>query len=491
MALIATFVVTMVACSKDRHIVGSIADLAGARIGVQLGTTSDIYVSDYEDDEAGTKIERYNKGTDAIHALKQEKIDAVVIDIEPAKAYIKNNPGLRMLDEEFSNEDYAFCIAKTNNDLLLNVNKAIADLTKDGTIDKIKANYINDDGSIGQFKYTDNNPDESAGTLIVATNITFPPYEYYHNKEVVGIDMDIMRAVADKLSMAIRIEDMEFDAIITAVQSGKANIGAAGITMTEERKKNINFTDSYTNAKQVVIVKNDDYEGLEQRLVEKINSNFIQDNRWHYLVAGLINTLIIALLAGVLGTTLGFIIAVIRSSHDKNGNLKILNFICKIYVNIFRGTPVMVQLLIIYYVIFASINTEKILVAVIAFGLNSAAYVAEIVRSGIMAIDNGQFEAGRCLGLTHSQTMRYIILPQAFKNVLPALCNEFISLLKETSISGYIGLMDLTKGGDIIRSITYEAFLPLIAVALVYLLLVMLLSYAVSVLERRLKQNER
>ena len=150
----------------------------------------------------------------------------------------------------------------------------------------------------------------------------------------------------------------------------------------------------------------------------------------------------------------------------------------------------MIQLLIIYYVIFANINASKIFVAVIAFGLNSAAYVAEIVRSGIMAVDVGQFEAGRSLGLNYRQTMVAIVLPQAVKNILPALCNEFISLMKETSISGYIGLMDLTKGGDIIRSTTYEAFLPLIAVAVIYFVLVMLLSRLVNLLERKLRNNE-
>ena len=149
------------------------------------------------------------------------------------------------------------------------------------------------------------------------------------------------------------------------------------------------------------------------------------------------------------------------------------------------------QLLIIYYVIFSSVDINKIIVAVISFGLNSAAYVSEVVRSGIMAVDQGQFEAGRSLGLTYNQTMISIILPQAFKNILPALCNEFISLLKETSISGYIGLVDLTKGGDIIRSTTYEAFMPLIAVALIYLVIVMTLTAAVNKLERRLRNNER
>lgn len=198
----------------------------------------------------------------------------------------------------------------------------------------------------------------------------------------------------------------------------------------------------------------------------------------------------ITLFAVMLGIILGFLIAIVRTNHDRNGGLPILNAICKVYLTVVRGTPVMIQLLIIYYVILASV-TNKIMVATIAFGLNSAAYVAEIVRSGIMSVDIGQFEAGRSLGLNYKQTMQAIILPQAIKNILPALLNEFISLLKETSISGYIGLMDLTKGGDIIRSNTYEAFLPLLAVALIYLVIVMILSACVNKLERRLRNNER
>lgn len=224
--------------------------------------------------------------------------------------------------------------------------------------------------------------------------------------------------------------------------------------------------------------------------IASFHQNFIEDSRWQYLVKGLGNTIIIALFAVLIGIVLGFVIAIIRSTHDREGRMKILNTICKVYLTVIRGTPVMVQLLIIYYVVLVSVN-NKILVAVLAFGLNSAAYVAEIMRSGIMSIDPGQFEAGRCLGLNYNQTMINIILPQAFKNVLPALANEFIVLLKETSISGYIGLMDLTRGGDIIRSQTWEALMPLLAVASLYLIMVMLLTYGVGKLERRLRNNER
>lgn len=219
--------------------------------------------------------------------------------------------------------------------------------------------------------------------------------------------------------------------------------------------------------------------------------NFIKDDRWQYLTDGLKNTLLITILAVVMGMILGFLIAIIRATHDKTGKLKILNFFAKVYLTVIRGTPVVVQLLIIYFVIFGSVSIDKLLVAVLAFGLNSAAYVAEIVRSGIMSIDGGQFEAGSSLGLSYAQTMIYIIIPQAFKNVLPALANEFIVLLKETSVAGYIAIADLTKGGDIIRSQTYEAFMPLIAVALIYLVMVMLLTHLVSKLERRLAKNDR
>ena len=225
--------------------------------------------------------------------------------------------------------------------------------------------------------------------------------------------------------------------------------------------------------------------------VDSFKQNFIEQDRWHYLANGLGTTLLITFFSVLIGMVLGFIIAIIRFTHDKTGKMKVGNFLCRIYLTVIRGTPVVVQLLIIYFVIFASVPISKIFVAIIAFGINSGAYVAEIVRSGIASIDDGQFEAGRSLGLNYRQTMISIILPQAFKNVLPALANECIVLLKETSVSGYIAVQDLTKGGDIIRSQTYSAFMPLISVAIIYLVMVVVLSHFVTKLERRLRQSDR
>ena len=237
-------------------------------------------------------------------------------------------------------------------------------------------------------------------------------------------------------------------------------------------------------------------------LKEQFILNFIEDSRWKYLLGGLGNTLLIAFFAVLMGVAIGIVVAMIRSTYDKNREtlerrkgfgyyiFTVVNAICKIYLTVVRGTPVVVQLLIAYFLIFQS-STNGVMVASIAFGINSGAYVDEILRGGIMSIDNGQFEAGRSLGFNYVQTMTYIIIPQVFKTVLPTLLNEFIALLKETSIAGYVGIKDLTKAGDIIRGRTFSAFMPLLAVAAVYLLLVMFLTFIVSRLERRLRKNER
>ena len=463
------------------------------------------------------------------------------------------------------------------------------------------------------------------GKLIMVTNATFPPYEFYQGSRIVGIDADMVREIAKRNNLELVIEDMAFDSVIAAVQTGKADVAASGITVTEDRKKQIDFTTSYVKADQVIIVRKDsdivgpesmrgkrigvqhgttgdmyvtenlqeperfqdgalavaslvtgkihavvldsapaeehvarnkgirilpmalvseeyamavsksrpellaminrtmaemkadgtmdaiwaryldkdgkplavpavaaeEDKGMWARLSDSFEVNFVKDDRWHYLVDGFLVTIEISACAVLMGLCIGFLVAVVRSAHDQTGRYKVLNFLCHIYLTVVRGTPVVVQLLIIYFVIFGSVDVSKVLVAIVAFGVNSGAYVAEIIRSGIMAVDSGQMEAGRSLGLSYGTTMRSVILPQAFKNVLPALGNEFIVLLKETSVCGYIALQDLTKGGDIIRSQTYDAFLPLIAVALTYLVVVVCLSQLLKKLENSLKKNER
>jgi len=252
-SLAALLLLSLSACgaSVPANAVFSIDDLPGKAIGVQLGTTGDIYASDYESE--GSTVERYNKGADAVLALKQGKIDCVIIDNEPAKVFVSKNTDLTILDEPFALEEYAICVSKDNPELTASINEALAALKADGTIDKIVANYIGDD--TGSFKYASTNTDYSNGKLVMATNAEFPPYEYKEGDTITGIDADIAQAVADYLKMELSIEDMAFDSIIAAVQSGKASVGIAGLTITEDRLENIDFTEPYTTATQVIIVR--------------------------------------------------------------------------------------------------------------------------------------------------------------------------------------------------------------------------------------------
>lgn len=477
------------ACNNNKHrSIEHPSDIRGSKIGVQLGSTGDLRVSAYENDSAGTQIERFTKTSDAIQALLQGKLDCIVEDEQPAKAFVQQNPGLSILPETFSIDHYAFCVSKSDPQLLKQLNKALEQLQNSGQTDTILDRHIRQGLPVA---YLAKNVARPNGTLVVATNATYKPYEYYDNGRIVGIDVDIMQAVCDILGMELKMEDMNFDAVITSVQTGKAQVGASGLTITPERQKNVSFSLPYSECRQVIIINNGETENKGMSLASRFKADFIADAHYTYLLQGLGNTLLITVFAIILSLLLGSLIAIIRATHDQQHRLPVLNFLCQVYLTIIRGTPTMVQLLIIYYVVFAAADISKVVVAIVAFGLNSAAYLAEVVRSGIMSVPKGQMEAGRSLGLSYRQTMRLIILPQAYKNVLPAIGNELITLLKETSISGYIGLIDLTKGSDIIRSITYDALLPLGVVACIYLAIVMALQAGVSRMEKRMRKNER
>ncbi len=281
----------------------------------------------------------------------------------------------------------------------------------------------------------------------------------------------------------------------------KAVITAANVVNYNGESVDIsNYNTLRTGINDYIALKNYDSEKPDTSVpIEKFfnelkydfHRNFIVNDQYMYLVNGLITTLKITAFAVLLGIAIGFVVAVIRCVNQKTGKIAFLSGICKVYLAIMRGTPIMVQLLIMYFVVLLPMGVEKYTAAVICFGLNSGAYVSEIVRGGIMSIDEGQTEAGRSLGFNYVQTMWYIIIPQAFKAVLPSLANEFITLLKESSVAFYIGVADLTLGGIKIRSITYSNFMPLIAVAVIYLVVVLGLSKCVSILERRLAKSDK
>lgn len=443
--------------------------------------------------------------------------------------------------------------------------------------------------------------------LILATEASFAPYEYYNNGKIVGVDIDIAREIANRMGMDLEIKDIAFDSILNEIKTEKSDLGAAGISYTEERSKEVDFTINYMDSRQVLIVKKDsniksindlngykvavqlgtvaddyitnnysnitivrekkflaairdlvdnkvsgvimdevparelindkliildeavvtDHYGIivkkgnnkllkvanevimelknngrideimlqhmgihikeeEYTIVDKFYNSVIFDNRYEYILEGLGNTLLIALGAVVIGIVLGTTMALIRNIYDTNGKLKILNYFAKTYITIIRGTPSILQLMIIYYVIFKSTDISIVLVGILAFGINSGAYVAEIVRAGINSFDKGEREAGYALGLNYWQVMFNIVIPTAVKNILPALGNEFITLVKETSVGAYIGIIELTKASDIIASRTYDYFFPLIIIAIIYLCITVILTKLFSKIERKL-----
>lgn len=266
LALAILTVSSLTGCNNvPENTVFSLNDLCGKKIGVQLGTTGDIYASDYEDLESdvfpqnyeseASTVERFNEREEAVSALKQGRIDCIIVDEQPAKTVVEENDDLMILDEKFATEEYAICISKENPKLTAAINEALNELKGDGTLDSIISNYIGDD-TTGQFPYE--SPaftDRSKGTLVMATNADFKPYEYYIDGKIAGIDVDIAQAICDRLGYELKVEDMKFDAIINAVKSGKADIGVAAITVTEERLQSIDFTDSYTTSTQVIIVR--------------------------------------------------------------------------------------------------------------------------------------------------------------------------------------------------------------------------------------------
>lgn len=368
---------------KDSDIT-SLADLNGKKVAVQEGTTGDILCTPAEDNDVitdeNTEVQRFKKGTDAVVALNNGGVDAVVIDKNPAENFVANNADtLTLIEDDTSTEEYAIAVGKGNTELLEKINSGLAKIKEDGTFDALVAEYI------------EGNDTESSETQ-------------------------------------------------------------------------------------------------ERTFLENLKYVFVDTNGYQLMLNGLGVTIGISFAAGVLGIALGFVLALMKLTETRKKRKTVLSRIAGAYIDIIRGTPAMVQLLIMFMVIFRSRYAP--VAAILSFGMNSGAYVAENIRAGILAVDVGQMEGGRSLGFTYGETMRYIILPQAIKNVIPALGNEMITLVKETSIVGYVAIVDLTKAGDFIVSRTYQAFLPLIAVAIVYYIIVKIMTKILAVIERRLRQSD-
>ncbi len=488
-----------------------------------------------------------------------------------------------IMEADLTVEDYAFGIDKAQPELLDAANEFIVQIMEDGTFDEISNRYFGDGTpqAVRSAKY-----DPSKEQLVVATNAAFEPFEYMEGDYYYGIDMEIAAKFADYLGWELVIQNMDFNAVCLSVGQHKCDIAMAGLTVKDERKEYVNFTNTYYNAAQKLIIRSDDtrfddcetVEEIEARLKElgpnikigvqngttgqfysagdedwgfagfpaetigyangslaiqdMLNGNidfviidsapatcitesinelgnvsdasfakklerfkeiFIEQNGYKRVVEGLKNTLIIAILGLIIGIIIGTLIATVRVIPKYKVLPRILNGFCSFYVAMFRGTPMVVQLLVFYYVLLPimDVHMTGMNVAILVFGLNSGAYISEIMRSGILSVDPGQMEAGRAVGLGFGTTMVKIVIPQAIKNILPTLGNEFIALIKETSVVSFIGAADLYVAFNYIGSNSYEFMVPYLVMAVIYIILVLIISLGIKLMERSLRKSDR
>ena len=474
------FVTVFTGCSKTENAITSFDDAKNAKIGVLTGSTGEaIAAAKFPN----AQVKSFDDVMDSVAAMKSGQLDAVIVAFPTAIQISKLNPEFWYLPEPLQNEDTAIALKKGNDDLLATLNNIIAELKADGTLESMKNRWFKADLS----PYEEMNialPTEGK-LLKIGVSAAREPFSFVDkNGKVTGHDTELARIISAKLQRPVEFSDMKFMALIPALQSGKVDMIVSGMTATDERRKSVDFTQPYFANAQVLFVKKTSVASTTslsffKSIANSFHSNIIQEERYLLILDGLKTTVVISVLATVFGTLLGALVCFMRMSKKS-----VLNLPAKIYISILRGTPVLVVLMLIFYVIFASVNIDPVPVAIIAFGMNFAAYVSEIFRTGIEGVDKGKIEAGIAMGFSGVRTFIYIVLPQTARRILPVYKGEFISLVKMTSIVGYIAVQDLTKASDIVRSRTFDAFFPLVMVAILYFLISWFLTQSLEYVER-------
>ncbi|MCL2095534.1 MAG: ABC transporter permease subunit [Oscillospiraceae bacterium] len=463
-----------------------IEEWEGKTIGVVTGTVNDQVVAEFI---PGAVPAYFNDVTDAVLALRNGRINGVLTDTEEFKISGPKNPGLRILEPYFNNTDAGMLVSKEKPELLAKLNDFIALIKSDGVYDEMYDRWIGGDETMPYI------PEGNGETLIFGTSGVSDGFAYYKDGEIAGFDIEFAKRFAAHEDMKLDIIVMDFSGLIPALQSGRVDYAASCFAITEERKQSANFTDPYfTTARAIAVFdRNSDAQaggnnagGFWNGLKTSFERNLIHEGRWKMIADGLRVSIIITIFSFALATLLGFGVCALRMS-----GYGVLRVIGNIYITVLRGTPVVVLLMITFYVIFARSGMNGTMVAVIAFGFNGAAFIGEIIRSAIMTIDKGQVEAARSMGFSRAGAFFTVTFPQAARVAFPVYMSEFISMFKMTSVVGYIAVVDLTKAGDIIRSRTYDAFFPLIMVALVYLTAASLMIWLFNYISRRTNKRLR
>jgi polar amino acid transport system substrate-binding protein len=470
----------------------TIRDAATRPIGALLGSAHESWVrATYPN----APLLIYNDGPDVLLAVQQGKVEVALFDEVPLIGIMRDNPAFGMLGEPLFVFDVGAGFAKTRAPLRAEFDAHLATLKANGTYDDMTRRWI-ETGATTMPTIDGARPN---GILTVGVSDGNLPFSGTTDGRMIGFDIELVERFAASLGKELRLSNMAFGSLIAAVASGKVDLIISSIYITPERQERIDFSAPYfrmnTRAfalKNRIAAYDTETEptagppSFVESVKASIQSNLIQEKRYLLLLDGLKTTVLIALLSTIVGTLLGAIVCYLRMSANR-----LLSRLAMGYIAVLRGTPVLVLLMLVFYVVFASVDISPVFVAVLAFGMNFAAYVAEIFRTGIEGVDRGQTEAGMAMGFTKVATFRYIVLPQTVQRILPVYKGEFISMVKMTSIVGYIAVQDLTKASDIIRSRTFDAFFPLVLVAILYFLIAWGLTRALDVLERRTDPRQR
>ncbi len=466
----------------------SLDDLSEGRFAIFSGTVHDGFVSRTY---PKASIVRFDSTATLVMSLKTDKVDVALLDTITAGLIMKTNPELGVLADNVLNMPLGVGFRKEDTDLRERFDRFIASIRTDGTYAAMHRRWCEDDPEAA--KMPEINISGTGEKLTLGVSVEDLPYVAYMNGEYVGFDIEMMRRFAAHENLNMKIVMIDFPALVPALVSGKVDMITDGIAISEERAKMIGFSAPYAEfrtsamAMRAKIARYSEEKRVQaaakspfRRIADSFHSNIILEKRWILILNGIVATMVMSVLSTILGTLLGALVCSMRMSPRTFPRT-----LASIYIAILRGMPVLVLLMLIYYVAFASVNINPIIVAVIAFGMNFGAYAAEIFRSGIESVDRGQTEAGIAMGFSKYRTFLYIVLPQATRRVLPVYRGEFISLVKTTSIVGYIGVQDLTKASDIIRSRTFDAFFPLVMVAVIYFFTTWLLGLFLDYIGRR------
>ena len=475
----------------------TIDDLAGKQVGVTTGTIFDRWA---QQRLPTAQLHRFNNTPDITLALQSGKLDAAVYDGDGAKAVLRTVPGLGILDDDLLQTPVGVAFRKQDPALRAKFNAWLAKAKQDGTYEVIRKRWLEDDPEKAEMPPVPASP-PGARVVKLAVSVGDIPWAEQRQGRYVGHDIEMIQAFAAAEGFKLEISSMDFSGLIAALASGKADMAADAMSITAERSRQVDFSEPYAVLSAYMLVRQKDLArgdaaaptqtggapaAEEDSLWERIHANLIHEDRWTLIANGLGVTAIISVMSTIFGTLLGAVICWMRMSHNTA-----LSKSAGVYIWLLRGIPVLVLLMIIYYIVFASVEVSPVLVASVAFGLNMAAYSAEMFRTGIEGVDRGQTEAGIAGGFTRAQTFLLIVMPQALRQVLPVYKGEVISMVKMTSVVGYVAVQDLTKASDIIRSRTFDAFVPLIATAIIYLAIAWLVAYLLDKVEWRITPKHK